>query len=411
MTAPQSRPFYIARQPCGCVSATMGHLTPDREATFAQWRARGWSVERNDAAAGLPMGKCVQHGGAGVEVGKLRVLDLFSGIGGFSLGLERTGDFETVGFVEIDPFCRRVLAKHWPDVPQFEDVRNVTDETLRQRGVDEITVLTGGFPCQPFSSAGKQRGTNDERHLWPEIIRLVREIRPRYIILENVPNLLAIDRGRVFGTILGELAEVGFDAEWQVLSAAAFGAPHLRERLWIVAYPALGDNAGQHRKRGNRRSPHGQERAGLRDRTADAGNVPGPLADANSERQSQSQGNVGQLGRRSIHSREALAHADQPGPQRRAVFTERPDQWLARQSRMGNAASEGLPDWTGGAMGQPSPLTEFERPGGREIERDFRGVSYGVSERVAKLAALGNSLVWLIPQYIGDSILAAEGRG
>jgi DNA (cytosine-5)-methyltransferase 1 len=173
----------------------------------------------------------------GAGAGKLRVLDLFSGIGGFSLGLERTGGFETVGFVEIDPFCRKVLAKHWPDVPQFEDVRNVTDETLRQRGIDEIAVLTGGFPCQPFSVAGKQRGSEDERYLWPEIIRLVRLLRPGYIILENVPNLLALNGGREFGIILSELAESGCNAEWEVISASAFGAPHERERLFIVAYP------------------------------------------------------------------------------------------------------------------------------------------------------------------------------
>jgi len=161
----------------------------------------------------------------------MRVLDLFSGIGGFSLGLERAG-MQTVAFCEIDPFCRRVLAKHWPSVPIFEDVR-----TLKGSDVEAADVICGGFPCQDISVAGSGAGLAGERSgLWREYARLVGEVRPAYVIVENVAALL----GRGMGVILGDLARIGYDAEWRRISAADVGAPHLRERIWIVAYPSDG---------------------------------------------------------------------------------------------------------------------------------------------------------------------------
>ena len=172
---------------------------------------------------------------------KLQVLDLFSGIGGFSLGLERTGGFETVAFCEIEDFPRRVLAKHWPQVPCYDDVRTLTAERLRADGIAGIDVITGGFPCQDLSLVGKQRGmgAGTRSGLWSEIVRLAGELRPRNIIVENVTNLLAgptSQPGGWFGRVLGDLAELGYDAEWEVIPAAAVGAPHLRERIWLVAY-------------------------------------------------------------------------------------------------------------------------------------------------------------------------------
>jgi DNA (cytosine-5)-methyltransferase 1 len=170
---------------------------------------------------------------------KLRTLDLFSGIGGFSLGLERTGGFETVAFCEIEPFPRKVLAKHWPGVPIYDDVRTLTADTLARDGI-AVDVITGGFPCQDISLAGARKGLDGERSgLWSEIVRLARELRPQFIIVENVANLLAgpSDRpGAWFGRVLGDLAECGFDAEWENIPAAAVGAPHRRERVWIIAH-------------------------------------------------------------------------------------------------------------------------------------------------------------------------------
>lgn len=170
---------------------------------------------------------------------KLKVLDLFSGIGGFSLGLEQTGGFETVAFCEIDPFPRRVIEKHWPGVHCYEDVRKLDADTLRRDGIEQVDVITGGFPCQDLSEAGKRKGIRAERSgLWGQITRLASELRPKFIIVENVSNLLAGPSGQPgawFGTVLGDLAEIGYDAEWHSIPASAVGAPQPRDRVWIIA--------------------------------------------------------------------------------------------------------------------------------------------------------------------------------
>jgi len=164
---------------------------------------------------------------------KLKVLDLFSGIGGFSLGLDRTGGFETVAFCEIEPFPQKVLAKHWPGVPIYDDVRTLTAERLAADGI-AVDVICGGFPCQDISTAGKGAGLAGERSgLWSEIARLTGELRPSYVIVENVSALLS----RGLGTVLGDLAALGYDAEWHCITAASIGAPHERDRIWIIAYP------------------------------------------------------------------------------------------------------------------------------------------------------------------------------
>lgn len=172
---------------------------------------------------------------------KLRVLDLFSGIGGFSLGLERTGGFETVAFCEIEEFPRRVLKKHWPEVPCYDDVRTLTADRLRRDGI-AVDVVTGGFPCQDISTAGKRRGIGEGTRsgLYSEVVRIVGDIRPKYVILENVSNLLAgptEQPGGWFGRVLGDLAEIGYDAEWHCIPASHVGALHRRDRIWIAAYP------------------------------------------------------------------------------------------------------------------------------------------------------------------------------
>jgi DNA (cytosine-5)-methyltransferase 1 len=151
---------------------------------------------------------------------------------GFSLGLERAGGFETVAFCEIEPYCRRVLAKHWPGVKQYDDVRTLTADTLRQDGI-AVDVICGGFPCQDISFAGKGAGLAGERSgLWFEYARLIGELRPSFVIVENVGALLS----RGLDAVLGTLATLGYDAEWDCIPASAVGAPHVRDRVWIVAY-------------------------------------------------------------------------------------------------------------------------------------------------------------------------------
>ena len=171
---------------------------------------------------------------------KLRVLSLFAGIGGFDLGLERTGGFETVAFCEIEPHPRAVLAKNWPGVPCYDDVRTLTASRLAADGI-AVDCIVGGFPCQDLSVAGRRAGIDGERSgLWSEFYRLIREILPRYVLVENVGGLLAgpsEQPGAWFGKVLGDLAAIRYDAEWDCIPAAAVGAPHLRDRVWIMAYP------------------------------------------------------------------------------------------------------------------------------------------------------------------------------
>ena len=159
----------------------------------------------------------------------MRVLDLFSGIGGFSLGLERAG-METIAFCEIEPFCRKVLKKHWPDVPIYDDVRKLTNERLRTDGIFP-DIITGGFPCQDISNAGNQAGIEEGTRsgLWSECARLLREVRPNYAIFENVPALISGDQGRWFQRVLWDISEVGYDAEWHCIPASALGASHRRD--------------------------------------------------------------------------------------------------------------------------------------------------------------------------------------
>lgn len=171
----------------------------------------------------------------------MRVLDLFSGIGGFSLGLERAG-METVAFCEIEPFQRGVLKKHWPEVPCYEDVRSLTADRLVRDGVGQIDVICGGFPCQDLSVAGKGAGITGERSgLWSEIVRLIGELGPRYVILENVAVLVS----RGLGDVLGGLASVGYNAEWHCIPAYYTGSPQARDRIWIVAYPMQSRRKGR----------------------------------------------------------------------------------------------------------------------------------------------------------------------
>lgn len=160
----------------------------------------------------------------------LNCLDLFSGIGGFARGFEQTG-WSTVGFCEIDPSCQKILQRHWPDVPIFPDIGQLNAHTLEQYPVD---VLCGGFPCQDISVAGKQAGITGSRSgLWKEFHRLINEVKPRYAIIENVANL----RGNGLVTVLQDLWQIGYDAEWHCIPASALGAPHQRDRIWIIAYP------------------------------------------------------------------------------------------------------------------------------------------------------------------------------
>ena len=163
-------------------------------------------------------------------------LSLFSGIGGLDLAAEWAG-FTTVGQCEWADYPTKVLEKHWPDVPRWRDVRDLTAADFTARtGLRTVDCISGGFPCQPHSVAGKRQASADERDLWPEFRRVVCEIKPRWVVAENVPGLLSSEDGRFFRGILRDFAEMGFDVGWATFSAASVGAVHRRERMAIVAH-------------------------------------------------------------------------------------------------------------------------------------------------------------------------------
>ncbi len=298
---------------------------------------------------------------------KLKVLDLFSGIGGFSLGLERTGGFETVAFCEIEKFPRKVLNKHWPDVPIYEDVRKLTNERLRADGIVP-DVITGGFPCQDISVAGKQAGIGEGTRsgLWSELARIIGEVRPRYAILENVTALLSGDSGRWFGTVLGGLAEIGYSCEWHCISASSMGAWHKRDRVWIIAYPS---KIGCGFRGDNRKERHIQNDEKREDK------------EVQQERNKREPG--------SCKARSVLAY-----PKSKRV-----------QGFWSSGKQESL------AHEIKRLLVRGREDGGHanwEAEPDVGRVADGIPDRAHRIKGLGNSVVPQIPELIGRAILEVE---
>lgn len=168
----------------------------------------------------------------------LKVLDLFAGIGGFSLGLENTNKFKTVAFCENDVDCHKVLQKHWPSVPIFNDITELTYEKIKERKIEKPNVLVGGFPCQDISNANIDREktggiTGKRSGLWSEYARLIKEIKPAWAIIENVSAI----RSKGLALVLQDLWKIGYNAEWHLISACSIGAIHRRERVFVIAYP------------------------------------------------------------------------------------------------------------------------------------------------------------------------------
>ena len=161
---------------------------------------------------------------------KLKVLDLFSGIGGFALGLDSTGIFETVKFVEKDKYCQKVLQKNFPNISIEEDIKNVEGKE------GDADVVVGGFPCQPMSVAGKRKGTDDDRYLWPEMFRLIKQIKPQFVIGENVQGIINIQNGMVLRQVQDDLESEGFEVQCFLIPASGIGAWHQRYRVWIVGH-------------------------------------------------------------------------------------------------------------------------------------------------------------------------------
>ena len=279
---------------------------------------------------------------------KIQVLDLFSGIGGFSLGLERAG-FETVAFCEIDKYCRLVLQKHWKDIKIYKDVREITRQQYEQDGLELPEIITGGFPCQPFSVAGRQKGSRDNRYLWPEMFRIIKEFKPRWIIAENVRGIINIQDGVVFEGVHADLESQGYETQTFNIPAAGVGAPHRRERVWIVA---------------------------------------------NS--------------RRTIRGKQSTRNKESIGPEtsqetKRSADSDSVARSSEREKIMANSKRvyvQGQHDGSG--------KEQSRRGGWWEVEPNVGRVADGLPGRVHRLKGLGNSIVPQIAEEIGKAILKAE---
>ena len=291
---------------------------------------------------------------------KHKVLDLFSGIGGFSLGLQNTGGFETVAFCEIEPYCHKVLKKHWQDVPIYNDIKELDYDTLQADGI-KPDVITGGFPCQDISVAGPGKGIIGERSsLWSEYARLIEDVRPTWAIIENVPTL----RSKGLTLVLQNLSEIGYNAEWHCIPCSTVGGLHRRDRIWIIAYP-------------------------FEDK---ATSVRGTISEAKVSNRTVSNSMCKGL----------------EGSKQDAVHSGQSEEGIEVTLRSASESS--------GLRGEPKHIVTRE-----QIERfaqyaktqwttepKLDRVAYGIPNRVHRLKGIGNAVVPQIPQFLGESILNFE---
>jgi len=381
-----------------------------------------------------------------------KILDLFSGLGGFSLGLERTGCFKTIAFCDNDKFSKLILDKHWKGVKVYNDVREITKEKFKEDGIEFPDIITGGFPCQPFSVAGKQKGTSDDRHLWPEMFRIIKAFKPRYVIGENVRGIINIQDGVVFETVCTDLESEGYEVQPFIIPAAGVGAPHRRERVWIIATLVNTQHNGSStstiegssatssndNEKGQNETSEFEGTSGSRDSK--------DVADTKSERLQRSRGqesdrdiNRFQQDKKRIESEirseserrsrtfghEDVANADSERPQGHGKKYElRKNSQKIKTSGSSSSAREDVAD-TEGSIGydfqvisgtSESETQEVSRDGSSvrgegswwDVEPDVGRVAHGVSGRVHRLKGLGNSIVPQIAEEIGRAIIKAE---
>lgn len=325
-------------------------------------------------------------------------VSLFAGIGGFDLGLERAG-WECVAQVENNEFCQGILEKHWPDVPRYADIRD-----CRGSDLPPVEMVVGGFPCQPFSSAGQRRGTDDDRFLWPEMLRVVDECQPTWVIGENVPGLF----GLYLDQCIADLEGQGYEVWPVVLPACAVGAPHLRERIFIVAYSSSRATQLQRRPKWvSRQAGEAEGQGDQRQRSGDAtwrSGTTGSLAHGYD------------VGRKSVWSSRILdgeRAAQRDDADGRSSWNPRPG---AQQSFVDEPPRE-LLYWGGaaGATGWAKPTDPGFWDGvepvlchdgkTRPTKPGLRLLADGVPDRVARLRALGNAVVPQVAEFLGRLII------
>lgn len=363
----------------------------------------------------------------------LKILDLFSGIGGFSLGLEATGHFETKAFCEIEPYCQQILKKHWPEVPIFNDIR-----TLKGTDIGTIDIITGGYPCQPFSVAGKQKAEQDPRHLWPEYFRLIQELKPTWVIGENVSGHIKLG----LDSVLEDLASEGYSTRTFSISASSIGANHKRERVWTIANLANSERLGWTERSKKSEEFKREESSDQFDNSSKRLTESKPsqdVADSNDTRDRTSQHETNS-DREKINegwqeqsfsepSRQSEDVADTSFESINSFSNSRSNSKIDEQSRektgfsdrksggetdMANTNQERLQRQreSSNQFSQKFTSTNSSKKRqeglGREwwsVEPRVGRVAHGIPKRVDRLKSLGNAVVPHIPYYIGQAII------
>ena len=345
----------------------------------------------------------------------MNVLDLFSGIGGFSLGLESTGFFKTIAFVEKDKFCQKVLQKNFPNVPIEDEIRNVRGSRY------QADVVTGGFPCQPFSVAGKRKGTDDDRYLWDETLRVIAETKPRWFVGENVEGIVNISEGKVLQQIQKDLESEGFQVQCLIIPASGVGAWHQRKRVWIIANSkSFGSNERRFRNNTQEKQIQQQIRG---EGSIHVSNSNGRLR---GRRRTISQSGANEV-RRIYSSEKEQAKNDLRS---QAVGCDA----VSGKTELSNSKFKRLERWQRNDSGEKRkvlPTVKHNRSemgsssgcfNGKDEQQTWwqtqsrlRGVPHGISyeldkDRANRIKALGNSIVPEIAYEIAKAILVAENE-
>ena len=336
---------------------------------------------------------------------KLKVLDLFSGIGGFSLGLERTGFFETVAFCEQDKYCQEVLQKHWKGVKIYDDIKKLEGKEIQDRH-GRIDICTGGVPCQPFSVAGKQNGTNDDRYLWPDMFRIIEQLEPTFVIIENVKGLINIQDGMVFETVCSDLESESFEVQAFVIPAAGVGAPHRRERVWIVGYSEYnGSLTTEIERRNFEVNAWTQEREDKTSESERAGRSSNNEIMENSRRTLRQRSSIREKNENEIGKENADQHqrssstseTDVANTESKSSDSEHNGKESRETSEQEQIKSRRSDSWS-------------LREANWSVEPDVGRVAHGVPGRAHRLKALGNSIVPKIAEEIGRAIVTAKNN-
>ena len=304
---------------------------------------------------------------------KLTTIDLFSGIGGFALGLDATGYFETTQFVEMDKYCQKILTKNFKGVPIHEDVK-----TYRPKTAD---VVVGGFPCQGFSVAGKRKGTSDDRYLWPEMLRVIREAKPRWVIGENVRGIINIEDGMVFKQVHSDLEAEGFQTKCFVLPAASVNAPHQRYRTFFI----------------------GQSMENSRRSLQSGGIKQGENADEDR------QGDAHQFKRSGGTRENALADSNNGHIRQEEEVRTRGNTSKPSSEDVSDTNEQMLEGQWQEPFRSQEEITDISDSGWWELEPDVGRVAHGISNRAHRLRSLGNAVVPQIIYQLGKAIGVAEG--